>query len=172
STCHSADITQLYECLPIYFPGFLLSITGLCNNFNNTFPSFNSKMKFLYYVAALSSVAHAVPQIRIPYWLQYICNCNNPSTGDIQVAGLCEEVKGVKVSRVWTGVSGVDQTQKTTVCLVAAVLWSEYNPGPDVFTEARCAKTFGVGYNSFCAFYARSLDNPAYPGYPHFPNEV
>ena len=57
-------------------------------------------------------------------WLQYICNCNNPTTKAINVTSLCKEVKGVEVSRVWKGVEGVEQTNQT-------MAWNPLSPSPN-----------------------------------------
>ena len=95
-------------------------------------------------------------------------------------------MKGVVVSRVWMGIIGVEQTEQPMVwnpststmkarplpfsqCLVVAVVWSEYNPGPDTCTDKKCADAFGARYTSFCTFHSRTTDNPASPGYPHIP---
>ncbi|KIM93514.1 hypothetical protein OIDMADRAFT_35624 [Oidiodendron maius Zn] len=117
-------------------------------------------MKLFYYVPAMFSAANAIPQFGVPY-------CENPTTKDVKLSSLCDEVKGVVVTRIWKEVSTINQVAQP-MCLVAGVLWSEYNPGPDEFTNEKCVKAFGQGYNGSCTFFARSMDDPAYPGYPHF----
>jgi hypothetical protein len=41
-------------------------------------------------------------------------------------------------------------------CLVAGVLWTEYNPATDECTNEKCEKAFGMGYNRPYTFFAQT----------------